>query len=161
MVAPIEAKPELVIERVFDAPRQLVWHAWTDPQQMLKWGGPRSHPVVHGEGEFKVGGKWRACLRSVETGEDLWQGGVYREIKPPEKLVHTFHWEDDDGKPENEMLLELNFEEQGPKKTKLTLKQTEFRSVEQRNGHRGGWSSALDRFEEFLVTGKVIPEGKA
>ncbi len=144
MVAPLEAKPELVIERVFDAPRQLVWQAWTDPQQMLKWGGPRSHPVVHGEGEFKVGGKWRACLRSVETGEDLWQGGVYREIKPPEKLVHTFHWEDDDGKPENEMLLELTFEEQGPKKTKLTLKQTEFRSV-----------------EEFLATGKVIPEGKA
>jgi len=106
MVTPLEVKPELVIERVFDAPRQLVWQAWTDPQQMLKWGGPRSHPIVHGEGEFKVGGKWRACLRSVETGEDLWQGGEYREIKPPEKLVHTFHWEDDDGKPENEMLIE-------------------------------------------------------
>jgi uncharacterized protein YndB with AHSA1/START domain len=161
MVAPLETNPELVIERVFDAPRQLVWQAWTDPQQMLKWGGPRSHPIVQGEGEFKVGGKWRACLRSVETDEDLWQGGEYREIKPPEKLVHTFHWEDDDGKPENEMLLELTFEEQGPKKTKLTLKQTEFRSVEQRDGHRGGWSSALDRLEEFLTTGKVIPEGKA
>jgi uncharacterized protein YndB with AHSA1/START domain len=123
MVAPLETKPKLVIERVFAAPRQLVWDAWTDP-------------IVHGEGEFKVGGKWRACLRSLETGEDLWQGGVYREIKPPEKLVHTFHWEDDDGMPENEMLLELTFEEEGPKKTKLTLKQSEFRSVEQRDGHR-------------------------
>jgi uncharacterized protein YndB with AHSA1/START domain len=159
MVAP--AAPELVIERVFDAPRARVWHAWTDPEQMLKWGGPRSHPVTQAEGEFKVGGKFRACLRSVETGEDLWQGGIYREIKPPEKLVHTFHWEGDDGKPENEMLVVLTFEELGPKKTKLTLKQTEFRNVEQCDGHRGGWSSAMDRLEELLTTGKVTPAEKA
>jgi uncharacterized protein YndB with AHSA1/START domain len=148
MVAP--AAPELVIERVFDAPRALVWQAWTDPVQMLKWGGPRSHPMTHAEGEIKPGGKWRACLRSLESGEDLWQGGVYHEIVEPEKMVYTFHWEDDDGKPENEMLMTLTFEEQGAKKTKLTLHQTEFRSVEQRDGHRGGWSSALDRLEEFL-----------
>jgi len=159
MVAP--AAPELVIERVFDAPRALVWSAWTDPEQMLKWGGPRSHPITHGEGEFKVGGKWRACLRSIETGEELWQGGVYHEIVPPEKLVHTFHWEDDDGKLENEMLVKLTFEEIGAKKTKLTLHQTEFRSIEQRDGHRGGWGSALDRLEELLTTGQVTPEGKA
>jgi uncharacterized protein YndB with AHSA1/START domain len=127
---------------------------------MLKWGGPRSHPITHGEGEFKVGGKWRACLRSVETGGELWQGGVYHEIVPPQKLVHTFHWEGDDGKPENEMLIKLTFEEQGAKKTKLTLHQTEFRDVEQRDGHRGGWSSAFDRLEELLTTGKVTPAGK-
>ena len=122
MVAPLETKPELVIERVFDAPRQLVWQAWTDPVQTLKWGGPRSHPMVHAEGEFRIGGSWRACLRNLETGEDLWQGGVYHEIQPPGKLIHTFHWEGDDGKPENEMLLELTFAELGPIKTKLTLR---------------------------------------
>jgi uncharacterized protein YndB with AHSA1/START domain len=149
MVAP--AAPELVIERVFDAPRALVWQAWTDPAQMLKWGGPRSHPMTHAEGEIKPGGKWRACLRNVESGEELWQGGVYREIVEPEKMVYTFHWEDDDGKPENEMLITLTFEEQGATRTKFTLHQTEFRDVEQRDRHRGGWSSALDCLGEFLA----------
>jgi uncharacterized protein YndB with AHSA1/START domain len=148
MVAP--AAPELVIERVFDAPRETVWRAWTDPVEMLQWGGPRSHPMTQAEGEFKVGGKWRACLRSVESGEDLWQGGVYHEIVKPEKMVYTFHWEDDDGKPENEMLITLTFTEEGSK-TRMMFHQTEFRSVEQRDRHRGGWSSVFDRLEEFLT----------
>ena len=146
---PAPSTPELVIERVFDAPRALVWQAWTDPTQAVQWGGPRSHPATHFEGELRPGGTWRGCLRSVESGEDLWQGGVYREIREPERIVYTFHWEDDDGKPENEMLITLTFTEEG-KKTRMRLHQTEFRSVEQRDGHRGGWNSAIDRLEEFL-----------
>ena len=58
------------------------------------------------------------------------------------------------GSPENEMLLTLTFTEEG-KKTRLKLHQTEFRSVEQRDGHRGGWSSALDRLAEFLDTKRL------
>jgi uncharacterized protein YndB with AHSA1/START domain len=178
MVAP--AAPELVIERVFDAPRARVWHAWTDPEQMLKWGGPRSHPVTQAEGEFKVGGKFRACLRSVETGEDLcpakkiksdfrpggkWRtilygtqqgqdlchGGKYLEIVEPERLVYTFAWNDHPEMPDNEMVITLTFEEVGPKKTKLTLRQTQFLNVEQRDGHNVGWTGTFDRLGEFLA----------
>ena len=151
MVAP--AAPELVIERVFQAPRQLVWDAWIDPQRMAQWMGPRDHPAVHLEGQIKIGGKWRGCLKSTATGEDLWQGGEYREIVEPEKLVFTFFWEGDDGKPENVMLITLTFDELGPRETKMTMRQVDFRSVEQRDGHRGGWNSTFDRLEELLAKG--------
>ena len=148
MIAP--GAPELVIERVFDAPRARVWQAWTDPQHMIHWMGPVDYPARHLEGEIKPGGKWRGCLKDTATGEDLWQGGEYREIVEPERLVFTFYWEGDDGKPENEMPITLTFAEEGPARTKMTMHQTDFRSIEQRDGHRGGWTSTFDRLEEFL-----------
>lgn len=148
MVAPIE--PELTIERVFRAPRTLVWQAWVDPARMIQWMGPRDHPAVHLEGEIKVGGKWRGCLRGAD-GKDLWQGGEYREIIEPERLVFTFHWEGDDGQPENVMLVTLTFAELGPDRTKMTMHQAGFRNADQRDGHRFGWTSTFDRLEEFLL----------
>jgi uncharacterized protein YndB with AHSA1/START domain len=146
------AAPELVIERTFPAPRALVWQAWVDPARMIRWMGPRDHPAVHLEGEIKVGGKWRGCLKGP-GGEDLWQGGEYKEIVEPEKLVFTFFWEGDDGKPENVMLITLTFAEDGPDRTRMTMRQVGFRSVEQRDGHRGGWTSTFDRLEELLAKG--------
>ena len=151
------SESELVIVRTLHAPRALVWRAWTDPGQMLRWMGPRGYTACNNSGEIRPGGRWRLCLRKDDTGEELWQGGVYREVVEPERMVFTFAWDGDDGKPENEMLITLTFAEQG-KKTVLTLRQTGFRSVEQRDGHRGGWNSALDRFEEF-VAGQAARQG--
>ncbi len=111
--------------------------------------GPRGFTGHSLSGDLRPGGKWRLCIRRDDTGEDLWQGGVYREVVEPERAVFTFAWDGDDGLPENEMLITLTFQEyQG--KTKLTLHQTGFRSIEQRDGHGGGWNSVFDRFEEFL-----------
>jgi uncharacterized protein YndB with AHSA1/START domain len=141
---------ELVITRVFNAPRELVYQAWTDLRHSAQWMGPRGYTACHQEAELRPGGAWRACLRPDDGGEDLWQGGVYREIVAPERLVFTFAWEGDDGRPENEMLVAVSFEEaQG--KTKMTFRQTAFRSVEQRDGHQGGWSSTFDRLEEWVA----------
>lgn len=151
MVAPLEpAPPELTIERVFNAPRELVWQAWVDPKRMIQWMGPRDHSAMHLEGEVKVGGKWRSCLRTPNQ-ESLWQGGEYREIVEPERLVFTFYWESDDGRPENVMLITLTFAELGPKKTKMTMHQAGFRNIEQRDGHSCGWTSTFDRLEEWVV----------
>lgn len=144
--------PELVITRTFRAPRELVWKAWSDPKQMIQWMGPRSHPARHLEGEFRPGGVWRCCLTAADGSGDLWQGGIYHEIVEPERMVFTFAWDGDDGKPENEMLITLTFVEDGAG-TKMTLRQTGFRSVEQRDGHNGGWTSCFDRLEEFLDRG--------
>jgi uncharacterized protein YndB with AHSA1/START domain len=114
--------------------------------------GPRHHPVTQVEGEFRPGGAYRSRLSATDGSGDLWHGGVYREIVEPERMVFTFAWDGDDGKPENEMLITLTFAEDGPN-TKMTLHQTGFRAVEQRDGHREGWSSSLDRLEEFLAQG--------
>jgi uncharacterized protein YndB with AHSA1/START domain len=147
-----DTSPELVITRTLRAPRELVWKAWSDPKHLVQWMGPREHPASHVEGDFRPGGKWRSRLTSKDGSGNLWLGGVYREIVEPERVVYTFAWDGDDGKPENEMLITLTFAEEGANKTKMTLRQTLFRSDEQRDGHRGGWNSAFDRLEEFLAS---------
>ncbi len=139
----------LVITRTFDAPRELVWKAWSEPERFKHWMGPKDHPIVHTEGEFRLGGKWRGCLRSIATGEELWHSGEYREIKEPERLVLTFAWDRADGtrSPETEITV-LLAEAQG--KTVMTFRQTGFESAGARDGHRMGWNSTFDRLAEYL-----------
>ena len=140
----------LVITRIFDAPKELVWEAWADPKQAVQWAGPRDHPAISVEGDFRVGGKYRTVLRSVETGELLPHGGVYRDIVKHKLISFTFAWEEDRGL--GEMLVTLTFEDAGKGKTKFTLRQEPFANVTERDGHNGGWNSAFDRLAEFLQT---------
>lgn len=150
---PATAAPnELVITRVFNAPRALVWKMFTEIEHALQWGGPRDYPMVHLEAELRPGGKWRACLRAKESGEELWQSGVYREIVPPERLVYTFAWDEESGNMPNETLVTIRFEDEANGQTKMTFHQTPFASGESRDGHRAGWNSAFDRLGDYLGT---------
>lgn len=139
---------ELVIKRVFNAPRDLVFKAWTDPDHIAKWFGPRDHPAREVNVDVRPGGQWRGCLRSTETGNDLWVGGVYREIVPSERLVFTFAWEEE-GERGLETLVTIAFAEQGAK-TLMTFRQTPFQSAGELDGHRGGWTSSFDRLGDYL-----------
>ena len=155
MSAPIPGvSPELVVTRTFRAPRELVWRAWADPKNMIKWMGPHHHPADHHEGDFRLGGAWRSRLVATEGSEILWVGGTYRELVEPERMVFTFAWDGDDGQPENEMLVTLTLAEDG-NDTRLTLHQVQFNSVEQRDGHNEGWCSCLDRLGDFLAAGQT------
>jgi len=140
--------PELLITRVFNAPRELVFRAWTDPDHIRKWFGPKDHPATRMAMDVRPGGRWRGCLRSTETGNDLWLGGIYREIAPPERLVFTFAWEEE-GERGLETLVTITFAEQGAK-TLMTFRQTPFRSTGELDGHRGGWTSSFDRLGDHL-----------
>lgn len=142
----------LTITRTFDAPRALVWRAWTDPRRFIEWWGPRHHPAVDVALDVRVGGRWRHCLRSVETGEDLWHGGVFREVVPPERLVFTFTWEEE-GERGVETVVVVTFAERGDK-TEMTLRQTPFQSDFQRDDHDEGWNSTFDRLADELATSK-------
>ncbi len=117
----------LVITRVFDAPRKLVFAMWTDLGHLRNWMGPRDHPAVQVEADLRPGGSWRTCLRSRDGGRDLWQRGVYQEIVEPERLVYTFSWDQEDGAPGHETLVTITFEEQGGK-TLMTLRQVRLRN---------------------------------
>jgi uncharacterized protein YndB with AHSA1/START domain len=143
------AQHELVITRVFDAPRALVFQAWTDPRHINRWFGPKDFPAAEVEIDVKRGGKWRARLKSVGSDPDLTLGGVYREIVPPERLVFTFAW-DEEGVRGIETTVTITFEDQGSK-TRMTLRQIPFQSADERDGHNYGWSSAFDRLDEFLA----------
>ncbi|MGE0736820.1 MAG: SRPBCC domain-containing protein [Alphaproteobacteria bacterium] len=147
---------ELVITRVFDAPRHLVWKVWTDPAHAEHWMGPRGFAAPHIEQDARVGGSWRLCLRPDGGGEYLWQGGVFREIKAPERIVFTFAWDGPGGRRGHESLVTVTLEEQG-NKTKLTFRQAFFESVEQRDGHRVGWSSSFDRLADYALAQVMRP----
>jgi uncharacterized protein YndB with AHSA1/START domain len=83
---------ELTITRVFDAPLALVWQAWLDPQAAMLWWGPKHHPAIDVEWDVRKGGRWRNCLRSTETGELLWHGGIFHEVVEQQRLAFTFTW---------------------------------------------------------------------
>jgi len=140
----------LVITRIFDAPRELVWKAWTEPERMVRWLGPRGFISTILEADFRPGGAYRFHMRSSE-GTDHWQQGIYREIVKPQRLVSTFVWADAEGKPTRpETLLTVSFAEHGGK-TNLTLHQAVFESVTARDLHNGGWTDSLDRLAEYLA----------
>jgi uncharacterized protein YndB with AHSA1/START domain len=144
------AERELVITRVIDAPRELVFKAWTDPVHTKHWMGPRGFTATHLEQDLRPGGAWRTCLRPDDGGRDLWQDGIYREVVEPERLVFTFAWDGENGQRGHETLVTITFAEE-PGKTMMTLHQAIFESVERRDGHRGGWTSSFDRLVEHLA----------
>ena len=83
---------EIVITREFDAPRELVFKAITDPTLIPKWWGPRRYETIVDKMDVRPGGAWRFINRAADGGEHGFNG-VYREIVPPEKIVQTFEWE--------------------------------------------------------------------
>lgn len=146
-------KKELLITREFNAPRTLVWKAWTDPHHIKNWWGPKAHPAIEMNMEAQPGGTWRACLQSAETGEKLWHKGVFREVIKPERIVFTFAWEEE-GERGLETIVTITFAEQNGK-TQMTFHQAPFQSVAERDGHHGGWTSCFDRLDEQLVSLKA------
>jgi uncharacterized protein YndB with AHSA1/START domain len=147
--SPALAEPELLITHVFNAPRALVFEAWTKPEHMARWAGPHGFTASDGVMDVRPGGRHRACLHAPD-GTLHWVSGVYREVVAPERLVFTHAWDDDSGKPGPETLITITFTEQGGK-TLMTFKQTGFTSVASRDGHADGWSQAFQRLETLLA----------
>ncbi len=143
------ADRELVITRVFDAPRETVFKAWTDPDCLAKWWGPRGFVVLSCVLESRMGGK--IAIRAQSDERIIHAEGVVREIVPPEKLAFTTAWIDQNGNAGHETLVTLMFEPIGAK-TRLIFRQGLFESVNARDLHQGGWSSAFDCLAEYLAT---------
>ncbi|TMB96599.1 MAG: SRPBCC domain-containing protein [Chloroflexi bacterium] len=152
----------LVIERVFEAPRELVWKAWTEPERMMRWWGPEGFTCPVCEIDFRVGGKWLNCMRSPE-GQEFWSTGVYREIVPRQRIVTTDSFADEKGNvvPAShygmtaeiamEMLITVTFEE-SDSKTRLTLRHEGLPAAE-REGAQAGWGTSLDKLAAYLAEG--------
>lgn len=147
------APPQLVLTRILDAPRSLVFRAWTEPEHLVHWSCPHGFTLTHCEGVLEPGGSWRSCMRSPE-GQDLWLGGVYREIVAPDRLVFTHAWDDASGRRGQETIVTVTFtDERG--KTKMVFRQEGFASAEDRDGHAGGWNECFEKLAEHLKSGTV------
>jgi uncharacterized protein YndB with AHSA1/START domain len=142
---------ELVVTRIIDAPRELVFKAWTQPEHIARWWGPQGFTTIHCEMDVRVGGAYRFGMRSPQ-GTQRWKRGVYREIVKPERIVFTFAWENPGNDvPHNELLTTVTFDEEGSR-TRVTLRQTPFASAGLRDSHVAGWNSTFERFAEYLAT---------
>jgi uncharacterized protein YndB with AHSA1/START domain len=149
---------EISITRIFDAPRELVWKAWTDPEMAKEWMGPRGFTTTEFTTSDEPGAAWHLTMVGQRPGSEqmvtLGQGGKILEIKPPELLKYTFGWDNrasvglGDGPKEN--VITIRFEEQGGK-TVMHFHQAPFATESERDGHNGGWNSAFDCFAEFIL----------
>ena len=154
------ARQELVITRIFDAPRELVFKAWTDPEHMKRWWGPKGFTTPFCKIDLRPGGVIHFCMRSPE-GQDFWCAGVYREIAPPERIVCTSFFSDEEGnlvQPTHygmspdwpaETLMTVTFEEHEGK-TKLTLRQARVPVTPERENAVAGWNESFDRLAEYV-----------
>ena len=144
------ADRSLKLERVFDAPRALVFEACSKTEHINRWMCPKGFTIPSSSGDFRVGGKWRSDMRSPD-GEPFPMEGVYEKIVENELIVTSHSWIGDDGKPEHWTTLTLRFEDAGPGKTKLTLEHVNLRSKESRDNHVEGWGMCLDKLGPLLA----------
>jgi uncharacterized protein YndB with AHSA1/START domain len=142
------AELALEIERVFDAPCSLVYMMWTDPVHGSKWA-PDGMEIIHNEADLRVGGRLRIGMRAPD-GSEHWEGGVYCEIVPNKRLVFTHAWEDGKGGHSPETLVQVEFEDAGPNKTRMIFRQTGFGSAASRDGHDQGWTQAFDKLAAYV-----------
>jgi uncharacterized protein YndB with AHSA1/START domain len=143
-------KQEIIITRTFDAPRVLVFKAFTDRELIPKWWGPARLTTVIDRMDVRPGGLWRFVQRD-DDGNEFAFHGVYHDVLAPERLVYTFEWE---GLPGHALLETVIFEEHGGKTTVTDT--SVFQTVEDRdgmvaNGMEGGAAESMDRLAALLL----------
>lgn len=151
----------VVVERVLNAPRELVWQAWTQPEHVMRWYGPAGMTGHVSEIDLRVGGSYLWGLRSPD-GVEYYNAGVFREVVPNERIVATMCMADADGTtvpashygmPEDapsETLLTVLFADIGDGTTRLTVRQDGWQDDAMASGAGGGWSQAMDKLAALL-----------
>lgn len=139
----------IVITRRFNAPRELVFEAWTKPTHLAHWFGPRDFTAPTIEADVRRGGAWRVCIRSPE-GVDYWMHGVYRAVEPPARLVFTHVWEDGHDAAGHETLVTVTFDDLG-EGTRMTFHKAILVSAAERAVQQIGWSECFDRLGDYIA----------
>lgn len=152
---------EVFITRVFDAPRKLVFKAWTDVAHLQRWYAPHDCTVLFKRFDFREGGGFHSCIKSPAMDHDCWCTGTYLQIVEPEKIVFTMTIADENGNPVDpafagmdadwpgDTVVTLTFTEQDGKTT-LTLHQTVSESLAKRTGAHPSWLNMLDKLAAEL-----------
>jgi uncharacterized protein YndB with AHSA1/START domain len=146
----------MVVTRVFDAPRELVWKAWTDPKYVMQWWGPKGFTAPVCKIDFRVGGKFLFCMRTPD-GQEGWNAGEYHEIVLHEKIVSSMYFSDSEGNKvepaeygiEHEAIDDaydvILFEDIGNGQTKLTFIGNDAMHNAIESGQLEGWEETLDK----------------
>jgi len=145
---------QLTLTRTFNAPRELVWKAWTDPELYKQWWGPSHFTCPSATFDLRVGGQWLSCMRSPD-GQDFWSTGFYREITPYDRLVYTDSFGDEHGNivpashygmPDMplETLVTVTLAEQDGK-TVMTLTHAGMQADDMEVNAKEGWNQSFDK----------------
>jgi uncharacterized protein YndB with AHSA1/START domain len=152
----------MVITRVFDAPRELVWKAWTEPKYVMQWWGPKGFTSPACKMDFRVGGKSLFCMKSPD-GQEGWNGIEYHEIVPYEKIVSSMYFADAEGNKIDPEQLGIEdeaiegaydvtlFEDLGDGRTKLTQIGNEPMESARDSGQLEGWAEQLDKLAAVVA----------
>jgi len=155
-------KERMVVTRIFDAPRALVWEAWTNPKYVMQWWGPKGFTAPFCRMDFRVGGKFLCCMKSPD-GQEFWNGGEYHEIVPLEKIVYSLYFADSKGNKveaehygiEHEAIADARdqaiFEDFGNGQTKLTLIGNETMEDAKNSGQLEGWNEILEKVAAVIA----------
>ncbi|QWF77490.1 SRPBCC family protein [Amycolatopsis sp. CA-230715] len=144
----MSADRELTLTRIFDAPRDLVFRAWTEPELFLGWIGPEGCTGDTADFDVVPGGAWRATMLDQDGGKHGMYG-QYTEIAAPERLAFTFVWDDEEAHLDRSRIT-LTFTDLDGK-TEMTFHQTGFTSATQRDDHGVGWTEAFDKIAPLLA----------
>ncbi len=154
----------ITVTRLFDIPRDRVWKAWTEPEHIMRWWGPKDFTSPACKVDLQVGGKHLFCMRDT-AGRDYWSTGVYREIVPLKKLVYIDSFADEKGNivpasyygmPGNlpmEMLVTVTFEDAG-EKTKMVLHHEGMKSGKTSKDMKAGWDQSFDKLADRMKSGE-------
>ena len=152
----------MVVTRVFDAPRELVWKAWTDPKYIMQWWGPKGFTAPVCKMDFRVGGKLLCCMKAPD-GQEGWNAVEYHEIVPLEKIVYSMYFADSKGNKvaseeygiEHEAVDDARdvviFEDIGNGQTKLTLLGNDRMESAKESGQFEGWVETLDKIAAVVA----------
>jgi len=152
----------MVITRIFDAPRELVWKAWTDPKYVKQWWGPKDFAAASCEMDFRVGGKLLLCTKAPD-GQEFWNAVEYHEIVPYEKIVSLMYFSDSKGNKIEPAELGIEheavdgaydvtiFEDLGNGQTKLTFIGNEPMESAKNSGQMEGWNQTLDKLAAVVA----------
>jgi PhnB protein len=156
-------KRELVLSRILNAKRDLVWRAWTEPAQVKSWWGPKTFTAPFAEIDLRPGGKYLYCMRAPD-GKDYWSTGTIREVVPQRRLVLTDSFADPQGNvvsaayygmnPEFplESLVMIEFEDENGK-TRFTMKYEDVSAIPDQDlaGMQQGWNESFDKLADYLA----------
>ncbi len=145
---------EVVVTRVFNAPRALVFSFWTAPEYLAKWWGPEGFqlPLQDVAVERRVGGRYQLHLVEMATGAEVWVHGEIVEFAEPEVLAIQMSVPQPIGLPPMKTVVHVQFEDLG-EKTRVTLRQGPFTTAEQREQTTAGWGQSFDKLDQLLIAG--------
>ena len=138
----------LHLQRTFAAPRERVFRAWTDPEELKRWWCPEGWTSAGVEIDLRTGGEYRIGMKKLAGGDLLYITGKYLEVRPPQKLVYTWNWQGAfPGMPETRVTVE--FVDVGGA-TEVFLTHENFPNAEIMAEHNKGWTGVLDRLANTL-----------